>query len=274
MNIFNTKIDIGLGHSVRVLHASDTHLTYADMRDGERKVTLAEQRIYEFPQAEEVLAKLGELSKERNQPIMHTGDLLDFVSLANMEAAKAFTDEHDLFLATGNHEFSLYLGEAKEDATYRNQSLDKVQACFKNNIRMSARVIDGVKFVALDNGYYTFEPEQLEFLKQEVKEGLPIVMMFHTPLYDRDLYENEMSHSPCGYLVGVPEELMRCYTPDRYEQQLPDAVTLEVMEYIANEPLIKAILAGHLHYNYEGTLAGRIPQIITGCEDIRLVEFV
>ena len=274
MTILNTKIHIGLEKPVCVLHASDTHLTRADMRDGERKVKLAEQRIHGFPHAEEVFVKLGELSKELNQPIMHTGDLLDFVSLANLEVTKAFTDEHDLFMATGNHEFSLYVGEAKEDAAYRNQSLDKVQACFKNNIRMSARVIDGVKFVALDNGYYTFEPEQLEFLKQEVKEGLPIVMMFHTPLYDKALYDDAMRRFPCGYLVGVPEALMRCYAPDRYEQQLPDAVTLEVMEYIANEPLIKAILAGHLHYNYEGTLAGRIPQIITGCEDIRLVEFV
>ena len=274
MSILNTKIQIGLEKPVRVLHASDTHLTRADMRDGERKVQLAEQRIHVFRQAEEVFEKLGELSKERNQPIMHTGDLLDFVSLANLEAAKEFSDEHDLFMATGNHEFSLYVGEAKEDAAYRNQSLDKVQACFKNNIRMSARVIDGVKFVALDDGYYTFEPEQLEFLKQEAQEGLPIVLMFHTPLYDRALYDKEMSHSPCGYLVGVPEELMRCYTPDRYEQQLPDTITLEVMEYIANEPLVKAILTGHLHYNYEGTFAGRIPQIITGCEDIRMVTFV
>ena len=274
MNIRNTKIHIGLAHPVCVLHASDTHLTRADMRDGERKVRLAEQRIHGFRQAEEVFVKLGQLSKELNQPIMHTGDLLDFVSLANLEAVKAFTDEHDLFMATGNHEFSLYVGEAKEDAAYRNQSLDKVQACFKNNIRMSARVIDGVKFVALDNGYYTFEPEQLEFLKQEVKEGLPIVMMFHTPLYDKSLYDDAMRRFPCAYLVGVPEDQMRCYTPDRYEQQLSDAVTLDVMEYIANEPLIKAILAGHLHYNYEGTFAGRIPQIITGCEDIRMVELV
>lgn len=274
MQILQTRVEIGLNNPVYVLHASDTHLTRADMRDGERKVRLAEDRIRGFRQAEEVLVKIGELSKKLKQPILHTGDLLDFVSVANLEAAKAFTEEHDLFMAAGNHEFSLYVGEAKEDAAYRNQSLWKVQACFKNDIRMSSRIIDGIKFVALDNSYYTFEPEQLEFLKQESKEGLPMVLLFHVPLYDSALYDNEMSHSPCGYLVGVPEERMRCYTPDRYEQQLPDAVTLETLEYIANEPLIKAILTGHLHYNYEGTFAGRIPQIVTGCEDIRMVEFI
>ncbi len=273
MNVFNTQIKIGLDTPVRVIHVSDTHLTFADMRDGERKVKLAEARSHGFD-GREVLAKISEVSKAENLPIMHTGDLIDFVSLANLEAAKAFTDENDVFMATGNHEFSLYVGEAKEDAAYRNQSLDKVQAVFKNNIRMSSRVIGGLNFVALDNGYYLFEPEQLEFLKKEVEKGLPIVLMIHTPLYERSLYDTEMSHSPCGYVVAAPEELMQCYPADRYEQQLADAITLETVEYIESQPLIKAILTGHMHYNYESVVVDRIPQILTGCTDIRVVEFI
>ena len=42
-------------------------------------------------------------------------------------AAKEFMESNDYFFAAGNHEFSLYLGEAVEDADYRNQSLAKVQ---------------------------------------------------------------------------------------------------------------------------------------------------
>ena len=63
-------------------------------------------------------------------------------------------------MAAGNHEYSLYVGEAWEDAAYRNQSLATVQEAFINNIRMAARVIGGVNFVALDDGYYLFEEEQ------------------------------------------------------------------------------------------------------------------
>ncbi len=50
--------------------------------------------------------------------------------------------------------------------------------------------------------------------------------------------------------------------------------TLEVMEYIKNQPLIKALITGHLHFNYEGVYADRIPQIVTSCADARLIEIV
>ena len=274
MNIIHTIVHVGATAPFTAIHASDTHLTYADMRDGQRKVDLVAWRLPGFPHAEATLAGLGKLSKELNAPILHTGDLIDYVSLANLEAVKAFTDTHDVYMATGNHEFSLYVGEAKEDAAYRNQSLPAVQACFKNNIRMDSRIIGGVNFIALDNGYYTFEPEQFAFLKAEAEKGLPMVLMMHTPLYDPALYEIMMGRCPCAYLAGVPEELTRCYPEDRYIQQMADEVTLEIMEYIANEPLVKAILAGHIHANCETVYAGRIPQLTVGCVDARVIEFI
>ena len=273
MTIIRTTLSVGATAPFTAIHASDTHLTYADIRDGQRKVDLVAWRLPSFPHAEAVLARLGALSKELNAPILHTGDLTDYVSLANLEAVKAFTDEHDVFMATGNHEFSLYVGEAKEDAAYRDQSLPAVQACFKNNIRMDARVINGVNFIALDNGYYTFEPAQFAFLKAEAEKGLPMVLMMHTPLYTPDFYDRMMSYCNCAYLMGVPEEKMRCYPEDRYVQQMADEVTLEMMDFIAHEPLIKAMLVGHNHFNYESMFADRIPQLMVGCTEARVIEF-
>ena len=273
MNLIHTTLSVGATAPFRIIHLSDTHLTYADLRDGQRKVDLIDWRLPSFPNAEKVLAEAGELSHELNAPIFHTGDLIDYVSLANLEAAKAFTDTHDVYMATGNHEFSLYVGEAKEDAAYRNQSLPAVQACFQNNIRMDSRVINGVNFVALDNGYYLFEPEQFAFLKAEAAKGLPMVLMMHTPLYEPALYEIMMERCSCAYLAGVPEEMMRRYPEDRYMQQLADGVTLEMMDYIAREPLVKAILTGHLHFDYKSMYAERVPQIVTGIETARVIEF-
>ena len=274
LNVTRTTLSVGASAPFSVLHLSDTHLTYADLRDGQRKVDLVAWRLPSFPHAEAVLVEAGALSKELNIPIFHTGDLMDYVSLANLEAVKAFTDTHDVYMATGNHEFSLYVGEAKEDAAYRNQSLPAVQACFGNNIRMDSRIVNGVNFIALDNGYYTFEPEQFAFLKAQVEKGLPIVLMMHTPLYTPEFYERMMSYCDCAYLLGVPEEKMQGYPADRYVQQKADGVTLEMMDYIAREPLVKAILAGHNHFNYESVYAGRIPQIVTGVTDGRIVEFL
>ncbi len=276
MKIIHNTVNIGLDTPVRVLHASDTHLTRADLRDGLRKVDLGASRAHGYSEAEDCLNEMSRISHEMNLPIMHTGDLIDFVSYANIEAAKVFMDSNDCFFATGNHEFSQYLGEAWEDADYRNQSLAKVQASFKEDIRMASRVINGLNFVALDNGYYNFDPEHLEFIKEQVKLGLPIVLMFHTPLYERAFYDYSIGRTPCSaYLVGVPDELMACYTEEhRIRQQRADAVTLEIMDYIANEPLIKAILTGHMHFDYESVFADRIPQLCTDCCTLRVVEFV
>ena len=275
MELIRTTIKIGLTEPVRVLHFSDTHLTLADLRDGDRKMALAEARYECFPNAEDVLQFASAQAKALELPIVHTGDLCDFVSQANIEAARAFTDEHDVFMVAGNHEFSLYVGEAWEDETYRNQSLAAVQSAHKNNIRMASRIIGGVNFVALDNGYYLFDEAQLQFLKEQAALGLPMVLMMHVPLYDPALYDYELARAPgCAYLCGVPEEKMTHYDEYRFRQQKADEITLETIRYIAEEPLVKAILTGHLHINHEASFANRIPQIFTGDRAVRLIELV
>lgn len=275
MNIIKTKLEIGVKEPFSVVHISDTHLTYADLRDGERKVELAVGRKTCFPYDEEAVLQLArDTAKQLGAPIVHTGDLIDFVSLANLERAGRFVEETGCFLAAGNHEFSLYVGEAKEDAAYRNQSLAAVQAAFQNDIRMSSRMIGGANFVALDDGYYLFDEAQLAFLKNEVEKGAPVVLLLHNPLYEPALYDAQMKKNPCAYLVDVPEEQMRSYPANRYEQQLSDAITRETVAYIKAEPRIKAIIAGHLHCNYEGVVGDRLAQVITACDDVRVIELV
>ena len=275
MNIIRNTLDIGLGKTVRVLHASDTHLPLADDRDEPRKVELGESRTRAFPHAAQWLQEMSRVSREMKLPIMHTGDIIDFVSAANLEAAETFARENDLFMAAGNHEFAQYLGEALEDAAYRNLSLARVQACFTNDIRMSSRIIDGLHFVALDNGYYKFDPQQLTFLKEQVALGLPIVLMIHTPLYEPSFYRDAMARfSDSAYLAGVPDELRANYASDGLrDYQAADAITAETIDYIAGETQIKAILTGHMHYDYDSVFADRIPQLCTDCATLRIVEF-
>ena len=275
LNIIRNTLNIGLGKTVRILHASDTHLPLADDRDEPRKVELGIARTRAFPQASQWLQEMSRASREMGLPILHTGDIIDFVSVANLEAVKSFTEENDLFMAAGNHEFALYLGEALEDAAYRNQSLPRVQACFTNDIRMDSRIIDGLNFVALDNGYYKFDAEQLAFLKEQAALGLPIILMIHTPLYEPAFYKDAMERfSDSAYLVGVPDELRANYASDGLrDYQAADAITRETIDYIAGEPLVKAILTGHMHYDYDSVFADRIPQLCTDCGTLRVVEF-
>lgn len=275
MNILHTKINIGAEKPFTVLHASDTHITLADSRDGKRKTDLAEGRQNCFPKADEMFEKLIEMQNETGNLLVYTGDLIDFVSQKNLEKAKEFSQKTDCFFAAGNHEFSLYVGEAKEDAAYRNQSLDRVQAAFGNDIRFSSRIVNGVNFVAVDNSYYFFEQWQLDGLKAEVEKGLPIVLCMHNPVYSAELYEyllNREGRDRPAYLMSVPEEKMKHYTPDRYEQQKEDAVTHEAYEFILNCDRIKTLLVGHVHCSFEFPLGDKM-QYGVGCTDVRIIEF-
>ena len=272
MNIIETKIKAGASEPFRLLHISDTHLTLADGRDGQRKLDLAADRSNYFLKAEEYLDEACKMAKSENIPIVHTGDLIDFVSKANLERAKQFTSENDVFFATGNHEFSLYVGEAFEDEAYRNQSLSLVQEYFPDNIRFCKRTINGVKLIGIDDGYYRFDKAQLDSLKNEVEEGLPIILFLHNPHHEPELYRLAMTKGSCAYLTSTPEELMKDYDEYRYRQQKADEITLETTRFIESCPLIKAIFAGHLHYDYEGIVDGHLPQYVTGIGTARIIE--
>lgn len=271
MKVIETRLHIGLPAPVSLLHISDTHLTYADKRDDQRKIDLSAGRTPYFLHNAEDLREECAYAKEAGIPILHTGDLIDFVSAANLDAAKRFVDENDVLFIAGNHEFSLYVGEAFEDAAYRNQSLAQVQASFPENIRFVSRVLGGVKFVGIDNGYYRFERAQLDALKVELAEGLPVILYMHNPLHEPALYRLAMAGNPCAYLTGTPEELMQTYDPYRYRQQKADVETWEAIRFIESCTQIHAIFAGHLHHDYDGTVAGRLPQYVTGIGTARRI---
>ncbi len=271
MEVIKNTLHIGVKEPFCVLHASDTHLYYADSRETQRKLELAQRRQAEMATAPADLEFLKEKALREQRTIIYTGDLIDFVSQLNFEKAEEFCDSVDIFMSAGNHEFSHYLGEAKEDAAYRNKSLDRVQKIFKNDIRNSSRIIGGVNFVAIDNSYYLFEKEQLDFLKKETEKEYPVILLVHTPLFTREFYDfsRKRRNGAPAYLMSVPEELMQDYPQDRYEQQKEDEITAQAYSFIINCKKIKAVISGHLHENFEGQLTDDIYQITTGRSTVR-----
>ena len=275
MKIIENVIEIGLEKPFEILHASDTHVALADERDDQRKLDLAKQRFQYFDYAMDNVKFMSAYAQENNLTIVHTGDFMDFVSEKNLDAVRDFVHNNDVFFAAGNHEFSLYVGEAFEDEAYRNISLDKVQSAFTNDIRFSVREIGGVNFVAIDNSYYLFEQSQLDGLKEVAKQGKPIVLLMHNPIYTKDFFEYKIKNYPdAAFLNGVPHELMTGYAKDRYVQQKADDVTFATCDYIKNEPLIKAILCGHLHEDYVDTIHDGLKQYVTHITSLRRIKFI
>jgi predicted MPP superfamily phosphohydrolase len=257
------EIDAGAEKPFSVLHISDSHLTYADERDGERKVKLAALRSKKMVKPEEMLRAHREYAKENNMIIVHSGDLCDFVSQKNLEIAKDIFSKGDWIVCAGNHEFSQYVGEAKEDDAYRAQTNDKVQAVYPNDLTFHSRVVNGVNFVTLFNGYYKFSKEQFVQMKKEVKKGLPIILVCHNPFYTPDMCERIQRGNKVKAtgLVGVPrwitDEYYHKERPagqewrNRNVQQRADKTTLKFCKWLKKQEELKAILTGHCHFYYQ-----------------------
>ena len=147
MTITKTRIEIGLEKPFRALHMSDNHIALADARDDERKNRLAEKRTEAFNHGKEGNVAMEEYAlqldyaRKNGLPVLYTGDLCDFVSYKNLDCARDTLKDIDYFMAVGNHEFSLYVGEAFEDLPYKMKSFDLVQSHFRNDLHFDSRVM-------------------------------------------------------------------------------------------------------------------------------------
>ena len=270
-------INVGATKPFSALHLSDTHLTRIDERDNERKKRLSLGRQRVFPWAEHYFDAAIRYAREHDLMMLHTGDLIDFVSDANLDFVAIQLGVGDWFASAGNHEYSQYVGEAKEDAAYKAQSFDKVQRAYPNDLKVASRVINGVNFVALDDVYYNVTSEQHELMRREVEKGLPIVLLCHVPFYTPKHCADVLkgNNGLAGYVTGAPLEITRTYQTNpslpadeqwrnRSVQQHSDEPTLEFIAWLKQQPLLKAILCGHCHHFYEEQFSPTATQYIVG----------
>jgi len=285
MLIREITIPVGAEKPFSALHTSDNHISLADERDDARKIELAENRANAFTggnpsRLNEQVKEIFGYAKQHNLPLLHTGDLVDFVSEANLDFVRQLMKDADVFCAAGNHDFSLYVGEAWEDEAYKAQSLQHVKSAYPGDFQFQVRVMGGVKFIALDNNYYYVTPSLFERFRKETQDGMPTVLLVHNPLYSEDIYRQYMKDRPEDfppYLFGCPERLLRKLSDYRYRQQKPDALSLEFLRYVETLPCLKAVLSGHAHVFMASRLDSGVPQYVAGAGyagDVNLYTFV
>lgn len=264
MKLIKSTVTIGLEKPVKLLHVTDSHIALADERDDERKHALA-KRLGD-PDKEKYLKEHIAYAEEHCDLLVHTGDLMDFVSHANVDFARETVKNEKIFFIAGNHDYSQYVGEAWEDDAYRMNSYMQMGYGLGVPMFFNSRVVGGVNIVGVDNSYYRFADWQLWRLQREVKKGLPVILAFHDPLFEQSLYDHHMRQNPHEptYLVGCDEERLLPYNEFRAVQQRPDEPTLRFIDYVKSEPTIKAILTGHLHFNFESNVTATLPQFVTG----------
>lgn len=270
-------IKVGATAPIRALHLSDTHLTRVDSRDNERKHTLAASRGKAFPMAEQYLDAALRYARERDLMLLHTGDMQDFVSEANLDFMAATLGVGDWFTSAGNHEFSQYVGEAKEDAAYKAQSYDRVQKVYPNDLTVASRVINGVNFVAIDNVYYYVTAEQHKAVEREFAKGLPVVLLCHIPFYTPKHCLDTLIRQKgrTSYMVATPPKVIDDFRRDpasaAVEPYRSRAVSYDIDEptfafhaWLKEQPQLKAILCGHMHEFFEEQFSPTATQYTVG----------
>lgn len=258
LNIVRIHMPIGATRPFSVLHFSDTHLTLAYDHEGKNNQKRKINRSKTFGgRQEESLRDTLAWAKDNTDYVLHTGDLMDWVSEANLDAAKKYIGNYPAFFgALGNHEISWYLWKKMGEAGQNEKIPDaqKLQEVFSFNILFDSKVVNGINFVSIAHVYDNVLPIQITKFKEEVKKGLPIVLLMHVPFFSPEI-------------LAVMEQFWRCgskfrnipFTPIKYNK-----ITRDFMDYLRKEPMLRGILAGHLHITVQGRFSPTAVQYVVG----------
>lgn len=264
------ELAIGATEPFKALAIADTHLLFSDGRDNKTKYDVALDRygkyVYTNVGRNEVYFLDALLYAKKNDCLLlHAGDLLDFVSPKNMEMTERLLELSgvDYFMAAGNHEYTHYSGAAPQtDMEYQEGRRLVPQVFKKNNINFDSRVINGINFIAME----TFAKEYEIQFDEAIKKGLPVVLIVHVPPYTEELFrfgaESENWKKPLDF-YGLPDEFSRGFPAEKIAEYHQEQA---FMEKLRKEPLLKAIISGHVHCHndYYGEFAPGIKQIVVG----------
>lgn len=265
LSLSYATVAIGLPEPFSVLHFSDTHLTAAYPHESANKQQLKANRTKTFGgRQEEALKDTLAWAKKNVDYIVHTGDLIDWQSEANFDLVRKYFGDA-MVGSLGNHEFSpdMWLSDPKEDRTeaFKDLSRARLQQVYPFDITLQSQVVKGVNFVTLDDVYGYVTERQVELFKQEAAKGLPIVLCMHVPFYTDDIWRTNIRFwTNC-------DKPFRNARPDiygEYKLQREDPVTSAFIQYLKTEPLLKAILAGHLHFTMQDQFSATAREYLIG----------
>ena len=245
LSIVSQHVKAGAIKPFTLLHISDTHLTaaYPDEAEGLRVRAKNRSRTFGGLQEESLRDSLA-WAREHVDYVIHTGDLIDFQSRANFDLVrKYYGDAGDAMMGSlGNHDF--FHGQKVETEETKGETRELVQAAFPFDISLQSRVVNGVNIVTLDNVYGEVTAGQMLKFEAEVKKGLPIILCMHCPIATARIARASSRYWRKTNLKAVPdmENYVRVYKRDGKR-----TVTNEFYAYLEAQPLLKAVLAGHIH---------------------------
>jgi 3',5'-cyclic AMP phosphodiesterase CpdA len=274
----------GLTRPVRMLHLTDTHLRFYDERDGERFQGCVEytKRIEEYhrergtePDPAKPFRQSMALAATQDLDLLAlTGDIIHFPSPASVEFVIEQITQLGVpaIYTSGNHD--VHYTDEPVNAEIRLTRLAALQPLHNGDPDCNARDIGGIRFVSVDNSVPQLSRKQVDFVKAQLQQGQPTVLLFHWPLSLPTLRDAviEMLGSPP--MMGDPDWSTQSRVAWQVSEDTPE--TLEFVEAVTTAPNVVAVFCGHVHFAHADAINTRAVQYVgaPGFEGgRRLVEF-
>ncbi|MEZ5104114.1 MAG: metallophosphoesterase [Draconibacterium sp.] len=259
----------------RLFHITDTHLSIDDKRGekyrefsqrmaGAYKSNVHFQNGESYSTMESFEWTLQKAKEEKADFLALTGDIFSFPSEAAVEWVLEKLNETGIPFAyvAGNHDWH-YEGMSGSSMELRKVWTEKhLKAMYQgNNPLFSFYDCNGLRFLFIDNSTYEILPEQLEFFKEQVRSGMPLILMMHIPLY--------MPGRSLGYGCAHPEwgeKTDKNYELERREKWRKGGhtkTTIDFYDEVFRATNLLSIFAGHTHRDAIDIKNG-IPQIVSG----------
>ncbi len=254
------RISAGATKPFTLLHISDTHLTAAYKDEGEELLKYMKRRVRTFGgRQEEALRDSLSWAKQHVDYVLHTGDLIDTMSRANLDLVRKYYGEGGkaMFGCLGNHEFSLGYARVAPNESGKEKNRAALASAYPFDNSLASTVVNGVNFVALDNVFGTVTTEQATRFEKEAKKGLPLVLCMHCPIMTPKIAQ---AHD----MFWKTRDMKSVTDVSRWRESYKDATTKDFIAWLRSQPLLKAILAGHLHIDIEDRFSPTAMEYVVG----------
>jgi len=239
LRVRKIRIDLGLDTPFSLLHVSDSHLCRIDSRSDERVYAFARSRSRRGRElGEHYLNAAFEYAHGHDLKLLHSGDVMEFASAANLEYAERRFKSEDVLACVGNHEY--WTDSPTADEAAKPPLLPLLRPVFPHGLPTSPIACGGLSFFVFDNAFGRVSPEVIAAFEKTVALGRPIVLVCHVPFFTSDFRLASGGSVPT--LPGGPDWNR-------------DETTVRFLERLKAEPLVRAVLCGHLHDAYDGTLS-------------------
>ena len=262
------ELNVGAKRAFTALHVSDTHLNFWDVTDhygNEERERYFGKRWVRFPYAMTSFCATLDYAERKKLPILHTGDLIDWNTVGNLTVVRRLLKGTEIHYALGNHEYQT--SDGAEPAASPEQARARVRAVIGNDLTVASRVMNGVNFVAFDNGETNLRAETITGLRHEFEKGLPVVLMCHIPPKNPEHFRRLWAETRRRVLAGsggTPEEIaaIRPSSVDIWDTY--DEKTKAFYRWLEQQKSLKAILCGHWHTEERGAFSEYADMIVAG----------